>query len=222
MSFASPSIPIPGAKTKQLGGYVQDNISFGNKLNVLAGFRYTSLEQTGSASDRNVAPRVGMVFRPSDWISVYGSYSESFEPNTGFSFENQAFIPSLGKQVEIGVKNQFLSNRLMTTFAWFDLRRTNVLTPDPAHPGFSTQSGEQLSRGIEFEAKGDLPRRWQIIGAYAFTAARVTKDNRYPVGAFLPVAPRHNAVTGPHLANLAMWRKRRIVLSEDGETTSKI
>jgi hypothetical protein len=37
-----------------------------------------------------------------------------------------------------------------------------------------------------------------------------------------PVEVGHNAVTGPHLANLAMWRKRRIVLSADGETTSNI
>jgi hypothetical protein len=35
-----------------------------------------------------------------------------------------------------------------------------------------------------------------------------------------PVEVGHCAVTGPHLANLAMWRKRRVVLSEDGSTTA--
>lgn len=37
-----------------------------------------------------------------------------------------------------------------------------------------------------------------------------------------PVEVGHNAVTGPHLANLAMWQKRRVVLSEDGSTTAKL
>jgi hypothetical protein len=35
-----------------------------------------------------------------------------------------------------------------------------------------------------------------------------------------PVEVGHNAVTAPHLANLAMWRKRRVVLSDDGSTTT--
>ena len=37
-----------------------------------------------------------------------------------------------------------------------------------------------------------------------------------------PVEVGHNAVTGPHLANLAMWQKRRVVLSDDGTTTAKL
>jgi iron complex outermembrane receptor protein len=193
MPFVASSVATAGPKNYQKGGFIQDNISLGNKVNVLAGFRYTSLEQQGSPSDRNLAPRVGAVFHPIQWMSVYGSYSESFEPNIGFTFTNTPYFPSLGKQVEVGLKNQFLSNRLTATFAWFDLRRTNVLTPDPDHTGYSIQSGEQRSRGVELEVKGDLTRRWQVIGAYAFTSARITKDNRYLAGTVLPLAPRHNA-----------------------------
>jgi predicted dehydrogenase len=37
-----------------------------------------------------------------------------------------------------------------------------------------------------------------------------------------PVEVGHNAVTGPHLANLSMWQKRRVVLSDDGTTTAKL
>jgi len=37
-----------------------------------------------------------------------------------------------------------------------------------------------------------------------------------------PVEVGHYAVTGPHLANLAMWRKRRVALGEDGATTANI
>lgn len=35
-----------------------------------------------------------------------------------------------------------------------------------------------------------------------------------------PVEVGHAAVTAPHLANLAMWRKRRVAVSEDGSTTA--
>ena len=37
-----------------------------------------------------------------------------------------------------------------------------------------------------------------------------------------PVEVGHNAVTAPHLANLSMWQKRRVVLSDDGTTTAKL
>src|SRR5262249_61285206 len=37
-----------------------------------------------------------------------------------------------------------------------------------------------------------------------------------------PVEVGHKAVTGPHMANLAMWRKRRGVLSEDGTKTADL
>lgn len=37
-----------------------------------------------------------------------------------------------------------------------------------------------------------------------------------------PVEVGHNAVSAPHLANLAMWQKRRVVLSNDGTTTAKL
>jgi predicted dehydrogenase len=37
-----------------------------------------------------------------------------------------------------------------------------------------------------------------------------------------PVEVGHAAVTAPHLANLAMWRKRRVALREDGSTTTDI
>ena len=37
-----------------------------------------------------------------------------------------------------------------------------------------------------------------------------------------PVEVGHNAVTGPHLANMAMRAQRRVVLSDDGTTTAKL
>ncbi|HEX9003598.1 MAG TPA: Gfo/Idh/MocA family oxidoreductase [Blastocatellia bacterium] len=37
-----------------------------------------------------------------------------------------------------------------------------------------------------------------------------------------PVEVGHNAVTGPHLANMAMRQQKRVVLSDDGTTTAKL
>jgi predicted dehydrogenase len=37
-----------------------------------------------------------------------------------------------------------------------------------------------------------------------------------------PVEVGHNAVSAPHLANLSMWQKRRVTLSDDGTTTAKL
>lgn len=180
-------------KQKQLGGYFQDMVTLPWGISVFAGARWTSLEATGQQTTKRLNPSAGIVYRPKQWISLYGSYAESFEPITGLDVNQRPFLPSLGKQVEVGMKNRFFSDRLSTTFAWFDLRRTNVLTPDPFNPGFSVQSGKQGGKGVEVEARGRINSNWQLIATYTHLTMRVLQDNRYPVGNFLPQAPRNSA-----------------------------
>jgi iron complex outermembrane receptor protein len=63
------------------------------------------------------------------------------------------------------------------------------VTADPTNPNFSIQVGEQESQGIEFDITGEILPGWNVIASYAHTDARITRDNTFAVGNFLPTVP---------------------------------
>jgi iron complex outermembrane receptor protein len=54
-------------------------------------------------------------------------------------------------------------------------------------------TGEQQSRGVELDVTGQISPGWNIIAAYAYTDAEVTRDNTIPVGNQLFNTPKHTA-----------------------------
>ncbi|MEH1832778.1 MAG: TonB-dependent siderophore receptor [Nostoc sp.] len=206
-----PLIPVPNndpnnllsntSLTDQLGVYIQDQVNIAENLKLLLGGRFDLFTQTNadvlahtsqSQGGDVFSPRAGIVYQPSKTISLYGSYSRSFTPNSGRSFDNSLFDPERGRQYEVGVKAD-LSQSLSATLAYYDLVRSNVLTDDPNHPNYSIQTGEQRSRGIELNISGQILPGWNIYAGYAYTDARITRDNTYRPGNLLYSTPE-NAV----------------------------
>jgi len=173
--------------TRTLGIYVQDQVTLAENLKLLLGGRFDLFEQDfrfqsdiASNSGDAFSPRLGIVYQPIEPISLYASYSRSFFPVQGTAFGNDPFEPQRGTQYEVGVKAD-LSERLSTTLAFYDLTLTNVLTDDLDNAGFSIQTGEQSSRGVELSIAGEIIPGWNIIAGYAYTDAQITEDNRLPV-----------------------------------------
>ncbi len=133
------------------GNYVQDQITLRSNLKMLVGARADFVDQrsmdplrgvrTNSRSTFNFAPRVGLLYNPFVSTAVYGSYTNSFLPQYGVSQTGERFDPQQGKQVEVGVKQNFLGDRLFGTLTLYRLERTNVPTPDPVAPQFSILTG---------------------------------------------------------------------------------
>ncbi|MBW4509446.1 MAG: TonB-dependent siderophore receptor [Scytonematopsis contorta HA4267-MV1] len=183
-----------------LGIYLQDQITLAQNLKFLLGGRVDILEERKtdrltnietSQSDTAFSPRVGIVYQPIPPISLYASYSKSFSPTIGRSARGQTLQPGRGTQYEVGIKAD-LTNKLSTTLAFYDLTRSNVTTTDPNNPNFSVQTGEQRSQGIELDINGEILPGWNIIAGYAYTDAKVKKDNDIPVGNRLYSAPEHS------------------------------
>lgn len=139
------------------------------------------------------SPRVGLVYKPSENISLYTSYSQSFNPVIGQSADLDVFEPERGRQFEVGIKTSFLDDRFSSTLAYYDLTRTNVLTQDVDNTGFQVQIGEQRSSGTEFDFAGEILPGWNIIANYANTNARISQDNEIEVGTRLINSPRNSA-----------------------------
>ncbi|MEH2392106.1 MAG: TonB-dependent siderophore receptor [Nostoc sp.] len=191
--------------TDSLGVYLQDQVNIADNLKLLLGGRFDLFTQTNKSADDGqpfdaisqggdaFSPRVGIVYQPIPAISLYGSYTRSFTPNFGRSRDNRLFDPERGRQYEVGVKAD-LSPTFSTTLAFYDLERSNVLTADPNDDSFSILTGEQRSRGIELNFTGEILPGWNIYGGYAYTDAKITKDNTYRVGSRLFATPK-NAVS---------------------------
>lgn len=190
----------------QFGFYVQDQISLLDNLKILVGARAGFVESasrdfyTGAIkneqTDRNLAPRAGIVYQPLPTTSVYFSYANSFAPNyVSRSRLGEQFNPTTGVLYEGGIKQSFSNNRVLATLALYELKRRNVLVADPNDPtfSFSIQTGEQRSRGIEAELNGQVTRQLNINATYAAVDAVINRDsNPLLVGQRLIGVPKHS------------------------------
>ncbi len=190
-------------QTNSLGIYVQDQLALKDNLKFLVGGRFDFVDRqyndfvantSSSGSDSAFSPRVGVVYQPTKAISLYSSYTSSFTPPGGSYFfgVDSSFKPERGTQYEVGVKAD-INDRLSATLALFDLTRSNVTTADPDNPAVSIQVGEQKSKGLELSLAGKIAPGWNISTSYAYTDARITRDNTLPVGNRLSNVPNHAA-----------------------------
>jgi iron complex outermembrane recepter protein len=189
------------------GFYLQDQISVFNNLKLLAGLRYDTLSQKtinipGSATEAGetnlnasaFTPRFGLLYKLTDTLSLYGSYSQSFTPNNATTSTGKPLDPQRGSGYEFGIKADLLANKLFATLAYFDITKQNVAVIDPNFPLFSIASGEQRSRGLEFDISGELLPGWNIIASYAYINGEVTADtDPTNVGKKLFGVPDHSA-----------------------------
>lgn len=186
--------------TDTLGIYIQDQIKFAENFKLLLGGRFDLFTQRNRNSLDNTTeiqagdaftPRVGIVYQPISPISLYASYSESFNPTEGRAADGSLFQPERGTQYEVGIKAE-LNDLLATTLSLYNLTRSNLLTPDPNDDRFSIQTGEQRSQGIEFDIAGEVLPGWKIFAGYAYTDAEIVEDNTYASGNRLTNAPEHS------------------------------
>jgi iron complex outermembrane recepter protein len=188
-------------KTDALGIYVQDQITITDQLKLLVGGRFdlakssAPADRTGAgnaeSTDSAFSPRAGIVYQPIKPVSLYFSYATSFLPQTGSSATGQIFDPERGRQFELGIKADLIPERLSATLAAFEITKKNVLVTDPNDENFNIQTGEQKSRGMEFNLVGEPVKGWKTALSYAYTNAFVSKDTFIPVGDTLGGVPAH-------------------------------
>jgi iron complex outermembrane recepter protein len=187
---ASTFEPIAKFNQEWYGLYFQDQIKFPFNIYGNVGVRYdnatTTSHQTNgdtiSTTDNHVSPRGGLLWKPVNWLSVFGNYSQNFGPsNNMWNSPNQkALPPTLAHQWETGVKTEFFDKRLSASFTYFDLTKTNIAqTVITADGGFVSKAiGEQETRGYEFELAGEILPGWRTVAAYTHMPyAKITKGD---------------------------------------------
>ncbi|CAN5407647.1 TonB-dependent siderophore receptor [soil metagenome] len=170
-------------KQEQTGLYVQDQIKL-DKLIVLVGLRRDNLKQDtttlgafGSSSiidQDKTSGRIGVLYHFASGLAPYASWSQSFEPQGPYG--TRTFKPITGDQVEVGVKYESPDKTIYATVAAFEIKRQDVLSPDPANTNESIQGGEVRSRGVEVEGRAKLTERLSLSGAATLLDIKNTKN----------------------------------------------
>lgn len=185
---------------RQLGFYAQDQVRLGRWVG-LAGLRYDRAKDDNrnllagtrrEQKDDAVTGRVGLVYLSESGFAPYASFSQSFLPISGNRADGGQFEPQEGEQIETGVKYENAQGRWTAQLAVFEIVQQNLTTPDPDNPGFSIQVGEQTHRGAELETAVQLTPAWDLMLAYAYLDAEVTRSNSGTQGKRPPNVPKNS------------------------------
>lgn len=192
-------------KTNLGAVYIQDQVELSRYVQLLGGVRFDYFDlqyhnnRTGDELgriDRLVSPRGGIVIKPREHVSVYGSYSVSYLPSSGDQFSaltniTQQVRPEKFTNYEVGAKWDLVRSLSLTT-AVYQLNRTNTRSIDPNDPTRIVQTGSSRTNGFEIGVNGNLTRAWQVAGGYAYQDAYVTSATAAALaGAQIAQVPHH-------------------------------
>lgn len=137
-------------------------------------------------------PFLGLVYKATETLSLYGNYSRSFKPNTDVDDAGHTFDPEEGRSYEVGAKYDPLPG-LNINLALFDIVKKNVVTSQTVNGvSLAEAAGKVGSQGLELDVTGRVAERWDLIGTYAYTHTEIL-DDPDDEGNRLADAPKHTA-----------------------------
>lgn len=203
-----PALVLPGYSTittrTENALYGQAQVSVADSVKVLAGGRLswadavTRSTATGAATNvadpgRQFIPSVAVLYDFHPQYTAYAGYSETFVVQSQLDAARNLLAPRTGKQVEFGVKGEFLDKRLQAHAAVFRIIDENRAMTDPNATNASIAGGKVRSQGFEAEISGQPQPGWDVVAGYAYNDTLYLHAPVSQVGqVFSPVTPRHS------------------------------
>jgi len=177
--------PVP-SRVDDKGIYAFDDLSFKDIIHVTGGVRATDYTNDGSTNSStktpyNVKPTAwsgGVMIKPAEWASVYGTYIQGLEENAIASNNvdnaQTVFPPITSTLYEAGLKLQPRKN-LLIQLAYFDIKREGAYN-ERALPNSTIIHGfgdaTQTYRGFEASIGGYVTKDLAINAALMLLKAR--------------------------------------------------
>ena len=214
-AFASAEIPTltknthADAEVKRVGFYVQDFVELTKKFKVLAGLRYSYLENTTNTltyataknveihtNDNIISSKLGLVYQPSKSNTIFASYSDSFVLNTGTDKFFNALPASTINQYEVGIKNELFKGKVTANVTGYVIDFSNLAQTDFSNNNVNTNikelAGSYTSKGVEIDLAGNF-KNIRVMAGYSFNETKYTKSNIYDKGVQLRFTPKNTA-----------------------------
>jgi iron complex outermembrane receptor protein len=178
-----------------LGGVRFENIA-GEGVTKQRGPTYVGaplLSSVTSEPKRRALGQYAAMFKLTPGLSLYGAYSQSYQPNGAFPDD-----PQEGSGYDLGLKFSFLNGRLTGRASHFNIDLTNVQrqdlsNPDPASRAIAILTKGEKSRGYEFDLFYAPNETIRFIFSYANIDSKVVDNPESPDlnGQPLVETPRH-------------------------------
>lgn len=189
-----------GARVRNTGLFVYDQITLSRHWEVAAGLRYdyfhvnwydaAGQRRPYSQSEGAWSGRLGVVYKPVDYGSIYLSYSEATQPSAAAAASRSGgggnddvgnYSPGEAKTWELGTKWDLIDERLALTAALFQVERSNPSDSDPDDPGALIQSARKdRVRGFELGLAGSITPKWSAYGGVTVLNGKIIEDQDDP------------------------------------------
>ena len=158
--------------------YIQDQIDLTNNIKLMIGGRHDSFDITvadiknmtsESRKDTEFSPRAGLVFKPSEEMSLYWSFSQSFLPRSGEQYKalsatSARLDPDVFESNEVGLKYD-ISPRLNLTLSYFNTEQTRAERDNDT--GENSEVRGLNVDGLELQLKGQLADRLDVMVGFS-------------------------------------------------------
>jgi catecholate siderophore receptor len=171
--------------------YLQGDIDFSDSWKMIIGGRLDNFDitvtdvkksQDQSRKDDMFSPRLGVIYKPADNMSLYVSYSESFLPRSGEQYKKldasgAALDPDVYKNTEFGYKYD-INDALTFTAAIFDSESTRA-EKDNETGEMNEIRGLEVE-GYELELSGDIDDQNNLTFGYTSLDGVTSKGTKQP------------------------------------------
>jgi len=199
--------------------YFQDQIYLNEQFQIIAGLRYDKFKtkfndsvapaNSATINDQFISPRVGLVYKPIEPVSLYTNYSLSYLPRTGEQLTSltssiKSFDPEKFTNIEAGIKYDLLQSFSISS-AIYRLERSKMAITDPSNSSNTIIVDGQVTKGFELGVAGKLFDSYSMYGGYTYQDAEITKNQggSTPIasGTSLGHVPKHT---------FSLWNKYEI------------
>jgi catecholate siderophore receptor len=200
--------------------YFQDQIYLNEQYQIIAGLRYDQFKtkfndirnpaNSAVVNDQFLSPRIGLVYKPIEPVSLYTNYSLSYLPRTGEQLTSltpsiKSFDPEKISNIEFGLKYDLLQSFSISS-AIYRLERSNMTITDPSESKNTIIVDGQVTKGFELGLAGKLFDAYSMYGGYTYQDAEITKNQgtgatQILSGATLGHVPKHT---------FSLWNKYEI------------
>lgn len=154
---------------------VADTVSMmQDRLQLTLGLRYQQVK-TGNYDESAVTPGAAIVYKATDYLSVYANYIEGLSkggqaPATAENSDT-VFAPQKTKQKELGIKLEL--DRFQHSLSWFDISQPNNYLDNADN--YYKSDGEQRNRGIEWAFAGNIINDVRVLGGVTLLDPELAK-----------------------------------------------
>lgn len=178
--------------------FIQNEISFSDNFDIVLGGRFDSFDistddigrnELGlSRKDEKFSPRAGLIYKPQENVSVYGSYSQTFLPRTGEQFaglrrsapgsvQSDILSPDEFENLEAGLKWDFTPGVSFTAAIFKNeatrAQRSDLNAEETEVQGLSVE-------GFELQLEGEVFDNLYIRAGYSNMTGETSDDGVTP------------------------------------------